>query len=254
MTDLSNKVAIVTGASRGIGAATARSLAESGAKVVLAARSFAAIEALALELKADGLGALAVDCDVSCYESVEGLVGQCCSHFGDLDILINNAGTIDPIGRLSESDPDDWAKSLSINLLGAYHAVRAVLPTMLSAGGGVVVNVSSGAAHHPLEGWSAYCAGKAGLAMLTQCIALEHGAAGIRSFGFQPGTVDTEMQQIIRASGINPVSQMRREDHAPAGDPARVIAWLCGEAAAGLAGQELSIRDPELRAQVGLAA
>jgi NAD(P)-dependent dehydrogenase (short-subunit alcohol dehydrogenase family) len=105
-----------------------------------------------------------------------------------------------------------------------------------------------------MEGWGAYCAGKAGLAMLTQCIALEHGAAGIRAFGFQPGTVDTEMQQIIRASGINPVSQMRREDHAPAGDPGRVITWLCGEAAAGLAGQELSIRDPELRAQAGLAA
>jgi NAD(P)-dependent dehydrogenase (short-subunit alcohol dehydrogenase family) len=117
----------------------------------------------------------------------------------------------------------------------------------------VVVNVSSGAAHQPLEGWSAYCAGKAGLAMLTQSMALELGPLGVRVFGLQPGTVFTQMQEKVRASGINPVSRIDPADHPPADDPARAIAWLCGEAAAELAGRELSIRDHELRTAVGLS-
>ena len=108
----------------------------------------------------------------------------------------------------------------------------------------MIVNVSSGAAHRPQEGWAAYCAGKAGLAMLTKCTHLEYGAQGVRVYGFAPGVVDTAMQGAIRASGINPVSTLRREDLAPTDQPAKAIAWLCTQAAAGLAGQELDIRDP----------
>ena len=139
---------------------------------------------------------------------------------GGLDILINNAGVIDPIAEIATSDPAAWARNISINLIGAYNVVRAVLPGMLAGGGGSIVNVSSGAAYRPLEGWSAYCAGKAGLAMLTQAIALETAGKGIRVFGFSPGTIDTEMQVKIRASGMN-VSQQ---------DPARrpVAGRACG--------------------------
>ena len=114
------------------------------------------------------------------------------------------------------------------------------------------MNVSSGAAHHPLEGWGAYCASKAALAMLTRQCALEAGDKGVRVYGFAPGTVDTQMQEMIRASGLNRVSLMRPEDHAPAHEPAQAMTWLCSTEAADLAGQELSVRDPELRRRAGI--
>ena len=129
--------------------------------------------------------------------------------------LINNAGVIDPIAEVATSDPAAWAQNISINLIGAYHVLRAVLPEMLAKGGGSIVNVSSGAAYRPLEGWSAYCAGKAGLAMLTRSIELETAGKGIRIFGFSPGTIDTDMQVKIRASGMNMVSRIPRGDLSP---------------------------------------
>jgi NAD(P)-dependent dehydrogenase (short-subunit alcohol dehydrogenase family) len=104
-----------------------------------------------------------------------------------LDILVNNAGVIEPISDIAASDPAAWARNISVNLVGAYNAVRAVLPGMLAGGaGGTIVNVSSGAAFRPLEGWSAYCSGKAGLAMLTRAVALETAGRGVRVFGFAP--------------------------------------------------------------------
>src|SRR4029434_9648836 len=102
-----------------------------------------------------------------------------------------------------------------INLIGAYNVVRAVLDDMSKSGGGTIINVSSGAAYRPLEGWSAYCAGKAGLAMLTRSIELETKGKGVRVFGFSPGTIDTEMQVKIRASGMNMISQIPRANLSP---------------------------------------
>jgi NAD(P)-dependent dehydrogenase (short-subunit alcohol dehydrogenase family) len=200
---------------------------------------------------ADGQAA-AVGCDVSRSEDVATLVLETGRLFGPPTILVNNAGVVAPIGRLDTVEPEAFAASIRITLVGAAFAARAVLPAMVEAGRGRIINLSSGAAHRPLEGWSAYCAAKAGLAMLTRSIALEYAEAGIKAFGFSPGVVDTGMQAEIRASGINPVSQMPREAHAPPEHPARVIAWLCGPEAQDLLGEELSIRDPELRRQVGL--
>ena len=171
---------------------------------------------------------------------------------GGPDILINNAGLVEPIGPIAESDPATWANNIAVNLLGVYHGIHAVLPRMQSAGSGVIVNISSGAAHNPLEGWAAYCSAKAGVAMLTRATALEYGAQGVRTYGFGPGVVDTDMQGRIRASGINRVSKIPREELAPAWQPGRAVAWLCTIDAADLAGQELSIRDPSLRARAGL--
>ena len=129
--------------------------------------------------------------------------------------------------------------------------VNMALP-MIQAGGGTIVNVSSGAAMRPLEGWSAYCTGKAGLAMLTRAIALENPDNGIRVFGFQPGTTDTDMQVTIRASGINRVSQIPRANLTPVAHPAAAIVYLCTEAAADLNGQEFSLGDEAFRARLNL--
>ncbi|HET7882993.1 MAG TPA: SDR family oxidoreductase [Acetobacteraceae bacterium] len=252
MASLTGKVAIVTGASRGIGAAAALALGEAGASVVLAARSGAQAEANAQQINAAGGKACALSCDVSDYAACEQLVQQTASRFGPPDILVNNAGVIEPISMVAAADPREWARSIEINLIGAYYAIRAVLPGMLERGRGNIINVSSGAAIRPLEGWSAYCAGKAGLAMLTRSIDLEHRAAGIRVFGFQPGTTDTDMQVTIRASGINMISQIPRAQLTPVAHPARGIVYLCSPEADDLAGKEFSLRDEDFRGRIGL--
>ena len=141
--------------------------------------------------------------------------------------------------------------NIQINLVGAYNVVRAVLDGMLAAGGGTIINVSSGAAHRPLDGWSAYCAGKAGLAMVTRSLALET-RKGIRIFGFSPGTIDTDMQVKIRASGMNPISQIPRGDLAPVEHAVRGLLYLCDHASDDLIGQDVSIRDEAVRRRVGL--
>jgi 3-oxoacyl-[acyl-carrier protein] reductase len=249
---LAGKVAIVTGASRGIGAAAAIALGEAGASVVLAARTAAQAEANARQIDAAGGKAMAVACDVSNFAACQRLVHETTRHFGPPDVLVNNAGVIEPIGMVGETDPTEWARSIEINLIGAYYAIRAVLPGMIERGGGDIINVSSGAALRPQEGWSAYCAGKAGLAMLTRSIDLEHRAAGVRVFGFQPGTTDTDMQVTIRASGINMVSKIPREQLTPVAHPARAIVYLCTREADDLAGREFSLRDDDFRRRIGL--
>jgi NAD(P)-dependent dehydrogenase (short-subunit alcohol dehydrogenase family) len=252
MQSLHGQVVLVTGASRGIGAAASIALAKAGAAVMLAARDGALAETVAAGITASGGTAAAAVCDVSDYAAVTSLVADTVARFGKLDVLINNAGVIDPIGPVATADPAAWARNIEINLIGAFHCIRACLEPMRAAGSGTIVNVSSGAAHRPLEGWSAYCTGKAGLAMLTRAVALENGEAGIRVFGFAPGTIDTDMQVTIRASGINQISKIPRAELAPVAHPARAIVYLCGADADDLAGQELSLRDADLRRRVGL--
>jgi NAD(P)-dependent dehydrogenase (short-subunit alcohol dehydrogenase family) len=252
MQSLRGKVVLVTGASRGIGAAASIALARAGASVMLAARDGALAETVAAGIAASGGTAAAAACDVSDYAAVAALVADTLARFGRLDVLINNAGVIDPIGPVATADPVAWARNIEINLIGAFHCIRACLDPMRAAGSGTIVNVSSGAAHRPLEGWSAYCTGKAGLAMLTRAVALENGEAGIRVFGFAPGTIDTDMQVTIRASGVNQISKIPRAELAPVDHPARAIVYLCGADADDLAGQELSLRDADLRRRVGL--
>jgi 3-oxoacyl-[acyl-carrier protein] reductase len=252
MSSLTGKIVIVTGASRGIGAAAAMALAKAGATVVLTARDGALAGDMARSITAAGGVALARDCDVSDYGAVEALVAETKSRFGTLHALINNAGVIEPIGSIAESDPVAWARNIEINLTGAYHAIRAVLPGMIAAGGGTIVNLSSGAAIRPQEGWSAYCSAKAGLHMLTRAVALETAGQGIRVFGFQPGTTDTDMQVLIRASGINPVSQIPRANLTPVAHPAAAIVYLCTPAADDLNGQDFSLRDEDFRARLKL--
>ena len=253
MAALSGKVVIVTGASRGIGAAAAAALAAAGAAVMLAARDGKRAAEVAGGIAAAGGDAAALACDVADYAAVEALVAATTQRFGRPDILINNAGVIEPIATIATSDPAAWANNVQINLVGAYNAVRAVLPGMVAGGSGTIVNISSGAALRPLEGWSAYCAGKAGLAMLTQAIKLEEGAHGIRVFGFQPGTTDTDMQVLIRASGINVISQIPRSNLTPVAHPAKAIVYLCTPEADDLVGAEFSLREEAFRKRIGLA-
>ncbi|NHQ75744.1 SDR family oxidoreductase [Roseovarius gahaiensis] len=246
--DLTGKTALITGASRGIGAAAARAFVNAGANVALVARSADAITDLAEEL---GPQAIAIPCDVSQFSQVDAAVTACVKAFGQLDILIGNAGVIEPIAPLSDADPDAWGKLIDINLKGVFYGMRAAMPVMRQHGG-TIITVSSGAAHNALEGWSAYCASKAGAAMLTESAHLEGADQGLRVLGLSPGTVATDMQHQIKASGINPVSQLDWSEHIPADWPAKALLWMCSSAADAHLGQEISLRDPDIRKKVGL--
>lgn len=250
--ELSGKAALITGASRGIGEATARVLANAGVAVALTARTTAAIEAVAEEIRAAGGHAIAIGCDVADYGAVEAATTQTREAFGRLDILVNNAGVIDPVAHLGYSDPAAWGQVIDINVKGVYHGARAVLPGMVDAGGGVIINISSGAATSAIEGWSHYCASKAAVLMITRMLEKEYGDKGIRAIGLSPGTVATDMQRVIKKSGINPVSQLAWEAHIPPDWVARAIAWLATADAAEFAGGDVSLRQEDIRRRAGL--
>jgi len=253
MKELAGKAAIVTGASRGIGEAAAKELASHGVAVVLAARTKSDIERIAEEINASGGKAIACTCDVSNYDDVRQVVEACVDNFSRLDILINNAGLIEPIARLADSDPEHWSRIVDINFKGVYYGLRAAIPVMEQQGSGVVINLSSGAATGAMEGWSHYCSTKAAVLSLTRCADKEYGDKGIRVVGLSPGTVATEMQVVIRASGINPVSQMDPSAHKSPQMVARALAWLCTDDAADLAGVDFSMKDPKSLERAGLA-
>lgn len=252
--DLTGKTALITGAGRGIGAATAIALARHGAAVAVAARRQTDADAIAALIVAEGGQALPLACDVADQAAVDATVAAVTDAWGGLDVLVSNAGAIQPIAPLAEAPAGDWLHTIEVNLVGAFYCLRAVLPSMVARGSGVVIHLSSGAAHKPLEGWSAYCASKAGLAMLTRSLHEEYAEQGIRSIGFSPGLVDTDMQAKIRASGVNPVSQVKREALASVDEPAAAITFLCGPGGAAYAGQEVDIRDKDFRAKSGLRA
>lgn len=252
MRELQGKTALITGASRGIGASTAHHLASLGMNVVLMARSLDECERHAEAIRSSDGQALAIECDVASYASVESAVSKAIDAFAAVDVLVNNAGIIDPIARLADSDPAGWDQVVDINLKGVYHGLRAVIPGMAERGSGVIINISSGAASNAIEGWSHYCATKAGVLALTRCVHKEYSENGVRCIGLSPGTVATDMQRAIKASGINPVSQMDFSDHIPPEWPARAIAWLCTGAAAEWSGSDFSIKTEEGRRLVGL--
>ncbi|WP_375265644.1 SDR family oxidoreductase [Planktotalea sp.] len=250
MTDVTGKTVIITGASRGIGERSARLFADQGANVVLLARSETTIKAIAAEIGGTGL---AIACDVSSYADMDQAVQTATEKFGKVDILINNAGVIEPISHIATADPAAWAKAIDINLTGVFNGMRCVLPAMIEAKSGTILTVSSGAAHNPIEAWSHYCSSKAGAAMMTRMAHLENAAHGIRCMGLSPGTVATQMQKDIKTSGINPVSQLDWGIHIPADWPAKTLLWMCSADSDAWLGEEISLRDEDIRTRVGVS-
>jgi NAD(P)-dependent dehydrogenase (short-subunit alcohol dehydrogenase family) len=196
---LQGQVAIVTGAGRGIGAAAAQRLAAAGAAVVLAARSEDEVEAVAERIRQARGRAIAVVADVSDLEGVEEIVESALEQFDRVDILVNNAAVIWPLEEVVETDPEEWAYNIMINLVGPFFMVRNVLPLMQDQGYGRILNISSDAAITPVLGGSAYCSAKAGLDMFTRTLALELAGSKVSANLLYPGHVDTSMQADIRS-------------------------------------------------------
>ncbi len=246
---LMKKVILITGASRGIGEATARHFAQRGDwQLVLAARSD--LSALAQSLDAE---VLPLSLDVADADAVRGAIAQAQARFGRIDVLVNNAGLIDPIGRLTDISCEDWGRVIDVNLKGAYNTLRSVAPLMQAQGKGLVINISSGAASSALEGWSHYCASKAGLLSLTRCADVELRGQGVRVVGLSPGTVATAMQVAIKDSRINAVSRLDPNVHIPPEWVAKAIEFLCTDAGLEYAGGDFSLKTDAGRRAVGLA-
>jgi len=242
-------VVIVTGAGKGVGKATAEAIVRAGGHVVAVIRSAATAAALTQTL---GDAALVLTRDVTAPDAAEAAMTAGLDRWGRIDGLVNNAGTIEPIGALAETDAAQWEHAIATNLIAPSRFIRAFIAKGGHGATRRIVNLSTGAAHQALEGWSAYCAGKAALAMLTRAIALDHAKDHIRAFGLLPGLVDTGMQETIRASGINEVSRIPRSSLRPADEPARAVQYLLSGAADDLAGGEIDIRNAGFRSRAGL--
>jgi NAD(P)-dependent dehydrogenase (short-subunit alcohol dehydrogenase family) len=251
MAELAGRLVVITGAARGIGAAAARAFAAQGARVALISRDTARLNALATEI---GRSAMALPCDVADAAALSAALARAEAALGPAAVLVNNAGLIDPIATLAEADPAQFARTVAVNLTGVFNGMHAVLPGMMARRQGTILTIGSGAAHNPLEGWGAYCSSKAGALMLTKVAHREAGGHGVRAISLSPGTVATDMQAAIKASCVNPVSQLDWAVHIPAEWPARALVWLCGPGGDAYLGGECSLRDDAVRRAVGLIA
>ena len=198
MNMLHDKVAIVTGASSGIGWATAKLFASEGAKVVLAARRGPVLDDLVSEIAADGGVAVAHAGDIRDETCAEALVDLAEREFGGLDIAFNNAGTLGEMGPVMDVSPAGWRDTLETNLTSAFLGARRQIPAMIARGGGALIFTSTFVGHTVgMPGMAAYAASKAGVIGLTQVLAAEHGAQGIRVNAILPGGTDTPMGRAV---------------------------------------------------------
>ncbi|WP_210608632.1 3-ketoacyl-ACP reductase [Priestia flexa] len=208
---LQGKVAIITGAGKGIGRATALDLAKEGVNLGLLARTEADLKAVAQEVEALGVKVAYATADVSSIEEVNKAVDYLHNQLGKADILINNAG-IGKFGGFLELAPEEWKQIIDINLMGVYYVTRAVLPQMIEKNGGDIINISSTAGQKGAPVTSAYSASKFGLLGLTESLALEVRKHNIRVTALTPSTVATELAYKENLTDGNPEKVMQPED------------------------------------------
>jgi NAD(P)-dependent dehydrogenase (short-subunit alcohol dehydrogenase family) len=201
--DLEGRTAVITGASRGLGAGLAVVFRERGMRLARCARGDCVLEG--------DEAVLTRRVDVAREDEVARFAEEAVAHLGPIDLWVNNAGVLEPIAPLRDCAPDAIRRHVEINLLGVFWGCQAyVRHRRAVGGGGVLLNVSSGAARNAYAGWAAYCAAKAGVDRLTEVIALEEEARGLRCLSVAPGVIDTEMQAQIRARSAEEFPEVER--------------------------------------------
>jgi len=236
------RVALVAGASKGIGAATARAFAAAGAAVVLGARDIAALESVAAGIVADGGRALAVQADVADVDSMRNLVGQAMTAYGRLDMAFNNASGGPMPAPLAEIDPAEFDQGIAVNVRGTFLGMKFQIGAMLDGGGGAIVNMASVAGVNGTANLAAYVAGKAGIIGLTKVAALDYADQGIRVNVVAPGPILTHHlaaagPQAQRLAGLS--TPMRRTGTAE--EVARAVLWLCSAESSFITGTVIPI-------------
>jgi NAD(P)-dependent dehydrogenase (short-subunit alcohol dehydrogenase family) len=209
MERLSGKVAFITGGGTGIGRACALAFASEGAQIAVAGRRKAPLEGVVREIQSSGGKALALTCDIVDREAVEVAISSVALHFGQLNVIVNDAGAI-VVGTAEETSDEDWSRVLATNLTGTFHVSRAAIPALRKAGGGSIVNIGSylGIVGRQLR--AAYCAAKAGVAGLTRAMALDHAQENIRVNCVCPAIVETEMSLLSLSKAPDPEAARRQ--------------------------------------------
>ncbi len=228
---LEGKVAVITGASRGIGRVIAMEFAKEGADVVVNYRTRSVeAEEVVERIRKMGRRAVAVRADVSDPSQVEEMASAAFEEFGRVDVLVNNAGIISR-APLEEVSPEEWDRVISVNLNGVFYAMRSFGIRMIRQGGGSIINVASVAGHTPLEGGGAYSASKAGVIILTRQVAVEWGPKGIRVNAICPGPVLTDMlrseyteEELRKRERLTPAGRLGRPE-----DVARLAVFLASD-------------------------
>jgi NAD(P)-dependent dehydrogenase (short-subunit alcohol dehydrogenase family) len=244
--ELSGKVALITGAGRGLGRATAAALSREGAAVALLSRTLSELDETAELISKEGGKALVLQADISDEIAVREAVNRTSQELGPISILVNNAGVVGPAGPLHEVDPDDWNYTIAVNLGGARQLTQEVVPLMLRAGGGKIVNVTSGLADFVMPLFGSYSISKAGLNHMTRIMARELAASDIQVNGLDPGVMDTRMQEEIREMGPEILGKALHDQFVsfkttgslkPPEDVAKLSVFLCSNQSVGVTGE-----------------
>jgi len=248
---LRDKVAIITGAGRGLGRAVALAFGREGARVVLAGRTPGPVEHVAEELRSLKRDALAMPADVSDEGQVGLLVKKTLETYGTIDILVNNAGTRGPIGPVHQMTLEEWEETLRLNLTSAFLCSRAVIPVMMAKKAGKIINVTTTLTPRP--NLTAYMVAKAALTHFSKQLSRELKAFNIQVNAIHPGVMDTEMQAEIRKAGSKAVGtdmfeRLKEEGmlHPPE-EPAKLVLFLASAAADAITGEFLSFDDREVK-------
>ena len=206
---LEGKVAVVTGAGRGIGEAIARAFVREGARVVIAERDAKNGQTVAASLAGEDKRAIFVSCDVADPEAAAGPIAAAQSQFGQIDILVNNAG-VNVFHPPLETDAEEWRRCFAIDLEGAWNMAKAALPAMLAAGGGSIVNIASAHAFSIIPGCFPYPVAKHGLLGLTRALGVEYAAQGVRVNAIAPGYIETQIALDYWNTFPDPVAERQR--------------------------------------------